>query len=116
MSAVTTTTKGREAERRARLHYRLRGYRILAENAWAGGYELDLVVRRGCRLVFCEVKTKGGRRYGEPLEMVSAEKLRRLERAAQAWLAAHPGCRELEARFEAVGIRDGRLRRVPLVL
>jgi Holliday junction resolvase-like predicted endonuclease len=62
------------------------------------------------------VKAKGGRGYGEPLEMVSAEKLRRLERAAETWLAAHPDCRRLEARFEAVGIHDGRLRRVPLVL
>jgi putative endonuclease len=88
----------------------------VAENAWAGGYELDLIARRGNRLVFCEVKAKAGGRYGDPLEMVSAEKLRRLQRAAEAWLAAHPECRELEARFEAVGIRDGRLCRVPLLV
>jgi putative endonuclease len=113
---VTTTTKGRRAERRARLHYRLRGYRVLSRNAWAGGYELDLVLRRGRRLVFCEVKAKAGPRYGHPLEMLSAEKLRRLQRAAEAWLAVHDDCRALEVRFEAIGILDGRLTRVPLVL
>ena len=48
-------------ERRAALHYRLRGYRILARNARAGGNELDLVARRGRTLVFCEVKEKRGR-------------------------------------------------------
>jgi putative endonuclease len=94
----------------------LRGYRVLASNAWAGGYELDIVLRRGRRLVFCEVKAKGGERFGEPLEMVGPEKLRRLTRAAETWLAGHPECAGLEVRFEAVGIHAGRLQRVALVL
>jgi putative endonuclease len=88
---------------------------VLAANAWAGGYELDLVLRRGRRLVFCEVKAKAGAGYGDPLEMVGPEKLRRLRRAAETWLAAHPECASLEVRLEAVGIREGRLRRVVLV-
>jgi Holliday junction resolvase-like predicted endonuclease len=74
------------------------------------------VVRRGRRLVFCEVKAKGGDRYGDPLEMIGREKTRRLIRAAQAWLAGRPDCRGLEVRFEAVGIGEGRLRRVTLIL
>ena len=73
-------------------HYRLRGYRILGTNVWIGGYELDLVVRRGRRLAFVEVKAKSGPGCGDPLEMVTAEKQRRLRRAAEAWLASHPEC------------------------
>ena len=46
---------GAAAERRVRRHYRLRGYRVLAANARAGGNELDIVLRRGNRLLFCEV-------------------------------------------------------------
>jgi len=88
---------------------------VLARNAWAGGFELDLVLRRGRRLVFCEVKAKGGDRYGDPLEMITREKLRRLRRAAEVWLARRPDCTELEVRFEAIGISRRRLRRVPLV-
>ena len=65
-------------EQRARRHYRLRGYRILGENVWIGGYELDLVVRRGRSIVFCEVKGKSGTRFGDPLEMVTPEKIWRL--------------------------------------
>jgi putative endonuclease len=114
-SPESTTSSGRAAERRTRLHYRLRGYRVLAANAWAGGFELDLVLRRGRRLVFCEVKAKHGRRYGDPLEMVGREKRRRLRRAAEAWLAAHPETAGLEIAFEAVAVRAGRLRRVALV-
>jgi putative endonuclease len=100
------------AESRARRHYRLRGYRILDTNAWCGAYELDLVVRRGTWLVFCEVKSKSGRGWGDPLEMVTAEKKRRLRQAAEVWLAAHPEHRGCRVRFDVVAERAGRLDRV----
>jgi len=99
-------------EQKALRHYRLRGYRILGTNVWIGGYELDLVVRRGRRLAFVEVKAKSGAGLGDPLEMVTAEKQRRLRRTAEAWLASHPECAGLEARFDVVAIRDGRLARL----
>jgi putative endonuclease len=108
----STTAAGRAAERRAWWFYRLRGYRILACNAWTGGNELDLVVRRGRRLAFVEVKAKGGAARGDPLEMVTEEKQRRLRRAAEAWIAAHPEAAGLEARFDVVAVRGGRLERV----
>ena len=100
------------SEQRARRHYRLRFYRILDENVWAGGYELDLVVRRGRRIAFVEVKSKSGDRFGDPLEMVGPEKQRRLRQAAEAWLAANPELVGLEASFEVVADRGGRIERV----
>ncbi|MDX6407621.1 MAG: putative endonuclease [Gaiellaceae bacterium] len=103
---------GRRAEQRAAWWYRLRGYRILATNAWVAGYELDLVVRRGRQLIFCEVKEKRGRRFGDPLEMVDDEKKRRLRRAADGWLARHPETAGLRVSFDVVAIRSGRLERV----
>jgi Holliday junction resolvase-like predicted endonuclease len=66
--------------------------------------------------VFCEVKAKSGPGFGEPLEMIGVEKLRRLARAGECWLATHPEAAGLEVVYEAVGLREGRLRRVPLVL
>jgi putative endonuclease len=89
---------------------------LLGANVWAGGYELDLVLRRGRRIVFCEVKAKSGPGYGDPLEMITPEKLRRLAQAGESWLATHPEAAELEIAYEAVALREGRLRRVPLVL
>jgi putative endonuclease len=103
---------GKGAERRALWWYRLRGYRILERNSWVGGYELDLVVRRGRRLVFCEVKAKFGERFGEPEEMVDAEKRRRLRRAAAGWLAQHPEAGGLAVSFDVIAIHGNRLRRV----
>jgi putative endonuclease len=99
------------AERRALRSYRLRGYRVLATNAWAAGNELDLILRRGRNLVFCEVKSKSGPAFGDPLEMVDAEKRRRIERAATAWLGARPELAELEVRFDVVAEQSGKLER-----
>jgi putative endonuclease len=103
---------GAAAERRARRHYRLRGYRILAANARAGGNELDVVLRRGRRLVFVEVKAKAHDRFGDPLEMVDERKARRLRHAAEAWLAARPELRELDVSFEVAAFRGRRVERV----
>jgi putative endonuclease len=104
--------RGLRAERRAVWWYRLRGYRILATNAWAGGHELDIVVRRGRRLVFCEVKEKLGDGFGDPLEMVDAEKQRRLQFAAEAWLARRPDAAGLSISFDVIAVRGGRLERI----
>ena len=101
-------------ERRALRHYRLRGYRLLDANARAAGYELDLVLRRGRRLLVVEVKEKGGSGFGDPLEMVDSEKARRVHTAARAWLAAHPSVAGLELAVEACGVRGRRVARVPL--
>ncbi len=101
-------------ERRALHHYRLRGYRLLDANARVGRYELDLVLRRGRRLVFVEVKEKSGEGYGDPLEMIDEEKVRRVHTGAQAWLAMHPELAELELVFEAAGVKGRRIERVPL--
>jgi putative endonuclease len=102
-------------ERRALLHYRLRGYRLLDANARVGGYELDLVLRRGRRVVVVEVKEKGGPAFGHPLEMVDAEKTRRVRAGASVWLAAHPEVAGLEVALEAVAVRGRRVERVPLI-
>ena len=96
-------------EQRALRHYRLRGYRILGTNVWIGGYELDLVVRRGRRLAFVEVKAKSGERLGDPLEMVTEEKMRRIRQAAEAWLAANPSALDCELRFDVAAERAGKL-------
>jgi putative endonuclease len=108
---LPTRPRNRDEVRAAR-HYRLRGYRILGRNVWAGGYELDLIARRGRRLVFCEVKGKTGTGFGDPLEMVDAEKLRRLRRAAEVWLTRNPSCAGLDYRFEVVAVRPGELERI----
>ena len=85
---------------------------MLAANVWIGGYELDLVLRRGDTLVFCEVKSKGGSLHGHPAEMVTEEKQRRLRQAAEAWLAGHAEHAECAVRFDVVSARGRSAERV----
>jgi putative endonuclease len=110
----STRALGTEAEKRVRLYYLLRGYRMLAANVRAGGNELDVVVRRGRRLVFVEVKSRSGERFGDPLEAVGPEKARRLRRAAEGFLARNPELLELEIAFEVVAVRGREIERIPL--
>jgi putative endonuclease len=100
------------AERRAAWWYRLRGWTVLGANVWAGGNELDLIVRRGRQLRFVEVKSKTGERYGDPVEAVTAEKQRRVRRAAETWLATRRELDGLAIGFDVVAVRGRRLERL----
>ena len=102
-----------DAERRAAWWYRLHGYRVLDTNVWLAGGELDIVARRGSCLVFCEVKSKSGGGFGDPLEMVGSVKAQRVRRAAEAWLVRHAEAQGLVVRFDVIADRAGRLEHVP---
>jgi putative endonuclease len=65
--------------------------------------ELDLVLRDGRTLVFCEVKTRTGEGYGMPAEAVGPAKARRLRSLALAWLA-QSGLGERDIRFDVVAV------------
>ncbi len=110
-----TSDYGRRAERLVRLHFLLRGYRILAANVRAGGNELDVLARRGGTVVVCEVKARRGARFGDPLEAVGPEKQRRIRRAAEAYLARRPELAGLEVRLEVAAVRRWRVARAPLL-
>jgi putative endonuclease len=86
---------------------------VLDTNVWLGGAELDVVAQRGSLLVFCEVKSKSGDGYGDPLEMVSPLKAHRLRRAAELWLAVHPAHAGCTVRFDVVVVRGRRLEHLP---
>jgi putative endonuclease len=101
-------------ERVALRHYRLRGYRLLEANARVGRYELDLLLRRGRRVLVVEVKEKAGPAFGHPFEMIDEEKMRRVRVAATSWIAARPELAGLEVVFEAAAVRGRRIERVPL--
>jgi putative endonuclease len=68
-----------------------------------------VVARRGRLLVVCEVKSKAGKGFGDPLEMVTPEKARRVMRAAEIWLAARPEHARCDLRFDVVVVRGRRL-------
>ena len=65
--------------------------------------ELDLVLRDGGTLVFCEVKARRGRGAGDPVEAVTPAKLRQLRRLAGAFVR-ESGLRPQAMRIDVVGV------------
>lgn len=102
------TRFGTNGEDLAAAHLEASGHSILARNYRTPGGEIDIVALRGETLVFCEVKTRDGDRFGLPAEAVTRVKQARLRRLAAQWLAEHkPG--PVEVRFDVVSVivRDG---------
>src|SRR4051812_43309107 len=66
--------------------YEARGYDVVDRNWRCRGGELDLVVRTGRDLVFCEVKARTSAAFGLPAEAVSPTKQARIRRLAARWL------------------------------
>ena len=80
------------------------GGMVLLDRNWrceAG--EIDLVLRDGDVLVFCEVKTRTSTLYGNPLEAVTDQKAARLRRLAARWLSAHR-VHPRDVRIDLVGV------------
>ncbi|KQT91084.1 hypothetical protein ASG49_12125 [Marmoricola sp. Leaf446] len=79
------------------------GMTVIDRNWRCDAGELDLVLRDGDVLVFCEVKTRRSAAYGHPLEAVDAVKAQRLRRLAARWLEAHD-VRPVGVRIDVVGV------------
>ncbi|MCM3887207.1 YraN family protein [Frankia sp. R82] len=81
---------GRFGEEVACRHLAQAGAAILDRNWRCRDGELDIVVRDGSAVVFCEVKTRSGSRFGSGAEAVVGQKAARIRRLAARWLAEHP--------------------------
>ena len=86
-----------------------KGYQILARRERSRLGEIDIVARDGSALVFVEVKTRRGSRFGKPVEAVDRRKQKRLVRLALAYTARR-GLSDTPIRFDIVGVelpKDG---------
>ena len=82
------------------------GMALVDRNWRCSGGEIDLVLRDGDVLVFCEVKTRTTAAYGHPLETVTPAKAGRLRRLAARWLQDHDVHAE-GIRIDVVGVLLG---------
>jgi putative endonuclease len=103
---------GTEAEERAADWYEGHGYEVLDRNWRRREGEIDLIVRQGRTVVFCEVKTRTSNRFGTGAESVLEAKQRRIRRLAARWLAEltpAAGRDRVEVRFDVVSITADQL-------
>jgi putative endonuclease len=98
---------GLRAESAAAIWLRLKSYRILARRYSALGGEIDLIASGGDVIVFVEVKAGAG--LAEATAAITADKKRRMSRAARHWLARHPGVENKTWRGDAVFLMPWKL-------
>ena len=95
---------GRYGEQVAARHLHEQGLAVLCRNWRCELGELDLVLRDGDVLVFCEVKTRRGDGFGSPIEAVTEQKLARIRRLAARWMREHD-VRAPHVRLDILGVR-----------
>ena len=86
-----------------------KGYRILAENYACKTGEIDIVAKDGETIVFVEVKARENAAFGEPIEAVTPQKVRKIALTAQQYLVRH-GLLEADVRFDVAEVLGGELR------
>ena len=94
-----------------------RGYAVRERNWRCPEGELDMVAEQGEALVFVEVRTRRGDRFGTPEESITLAKRAHLIAAAQAYLQAH-SLQDRDWRIDVVAVEmsaQGRLWRVDVI-
>ncbi|MFC7275169.1 YraN family protein [Paractinoplanes rhizophilus] len=94
---------GAYGERVAARYLQEAGLVVLHRNWRCPDGELDLVLRDGDVLVFCEVKTRRTDLFGTPAEAVTRDKVRKLRHLASRWLQ-ETGLHARSVRFDVVEV------------
>jgi putative endonuclease len=95
----------RAAETLCVWHLRLRGYRILARGYRVPVGEIDIVARRGRVVAAIEVKARDSAAAAS--EAIAPRQRRRVARAFEQFLAAHPQHAGLTLRFDVMLVARG---------
>lgn len=99
-----TTAVGKKAEALAEAYLTRHGYTIVAKN-WRDRFtELDLVAAQKDIIAFIEVKYRESSDFGGAVGAISADKQKRLTRAAEYWLSQHPQYQHLHPRIDVITI------------
>ena len=94
---------GKIGEALAIEHFKARGYEIRAQNYRTRSGEIDLIVQRGKRVVFVEVKTRRSSKFGIPQAAVTPTKQRQISKIALSYLQKHK-LLDVPCQFDVVAI------------
>ena len=92
--------RGILAEYAALAYLTLKAYRLVAMRYKTPVGEIDLIVRRGNKLVFIEVKARA--RHADAATAIHHKNQLRVVRASQQFLVNHPVYTDYQVRFDAV--------------
>lgn len=83
---MTSVDTGRKAEAAARVYLEMRGYEILEQNWRLPGHEVDIIARKNNLIHFVEVRYRAKDDQGSGFDSITASKVKRMRRAAWAWV------------------------------
>ena len=101
----STHTRGSRGESIAEGYLRRKGHAVLARNFRdsLSRCEIDIITRDGEELVFVEVKSGTGPRFGAPQSWVRGRKQHHITRAARRFLQER-NWHEVPCRFDVIGV------------
>jgi putative endonuclease len=103
---------GQRSERAAEAFLQGQRYTIIARNYRCAVGEIDLIAQDRDTLVFVEVRSHTGERFGDPLESVTLRKQRQIAKTA-LYYVMRQGMTNRPLRFDVIGICwEGDLPRV----
>ena len=107
---------GQQGEELAAAYLEKRSYIVRERNWRCPVGEMDIVAEDGGCLVFIEVRTRRGRKYGSPEESVTSAKQAKLVELAQTYLQEHDWDGDWRIDVAAVEMTPGgKLLRVELI-
>jgi putative endonuclease len=80
-----------------------KGLQIVERNYRCRLGELDIIARQGGYLVFVEVRTRSSALCGLPQESITATKIKKVRRLAQAYMAQR-SLSNIDVRFDVVAV------------
>jgi putative endonuclease len=102
MSGVQNQEAGRKGENLAVRFLRDKNYLILYTNWRYKRSEIDIIAQDKNCIVFVEVKYRNSNKFGYPEEFVTANKMKKMHEAAQAFIEQNNW--EKELRFDIIAI------------
>ncbi len=109
--------RGDFGEKIADSYLRKENYKILERNFRSKHGEIDIIAQDKDTLVFVEVKTRLGDKFGYPQEAVNQWKLKTIEKVGQYFRLFHPNLPEAE-RIDVIAITAdpyGRVEKIELI-
>ncbi|MBI0002153.1 YraN family protein [Bartonella sp. W8122] len=104
-----TYLRGIYAERLAGLWLQMKGYHIAARRFETGFGEIDIIARRGHVIAIVEVKARPN--LEEAMEAVKQQSRKRIDKAANVFLARQPDAKKLRLRYDLIAISPWKLPR-----
>jgi putative endonuclease len=100
---VNRRSRGQSGEEAAWAHLRRAGYALVERNYRSRYGEIDLVVEKDGVVVFVEVRSRKGNRFGTPFESVDRRKQLQIGRMANEYVARRR-LADRRVRFDVVAV------------